>query len=209
MTDPTCPDEPPSEAQRFVYRAADRQAMPWKNGGGVTYEIAREPPAASLDDFDWRISMARVDVPGPFSEFAGVRRTFAVLEGAIELSVEGAEPRRLDAASTPLTFDGELRVTARPLAPTLDLNVMVRRARCVAHVQIVAADIASLGANAATVASVVFAIRGRVRVLHGRQTLVLERHDACRLEAASCGDARLAIDAGGAAAIIRLDRVAD
>lgn len=209
MPSRTPPDEPTPSARRVLYRAADRPPMPWKNGGGVTYEVAREPAAASLDDFDWRISVARVDVPGPFSAFGGVRRTFAVLEGAIELSVDAAPPRRLDATSTPLAFDGELRVTARPLVPTLDLNVMTRRARCVAHVEIVGAPAATVPSNSATLASVVFAVRSGVRVVHGSDTLVLERHDACRLDPAGCSDVRLTIDAGGAAAIIRLDRVAD
>jgi environmental stress-induced protein Ves len=60
------------------------RTMPWKNGGGTTIEIARspEPPeGAGLDDLDWRVSMARVDGPGPFSRFEGVDRTLAVLDG--------------------------------------------------------------------------------------------------------------------------------
>lgn len=32
-------------------------------------------------DFIWRISMARVEQPGPFSAFPGVDRVLAVLEG--------------------------------------------------------------------------------------------------------------------------------
>ena len=30
-------------------------AMPWRNGGGVTFEIAREPQTGT--DFDWRLSI--------------------------------------------------------------------------------------------------------------------------------------------------------
>lgn len=44
--------------------------MPWKNGGGITTEIAIAPPGATLDAFDWRISTARVEAAGPFSRFA-------------------------------------------------------------------------------------------------------------------------------------------
>ena len=40
------------------------------------------PEGASLDTFDWRISMARVASDGPFSEFPGIDRTLAVVEGS-------------------------------------------------------------------------------------------------------------------------------
>jgi len=43
--------------------------MPWKNGGGVTTEIAIAPEGATLDNFDWRVSTAQVDAAGPFSRF--------------------------------------------------------------------------------------------------------------------------------------------
>jgi environmental stress-induced protein Ves len=42
-----------------VLRAADRIAMPWKNGGGVTREVSAYPPGADMDSFEWRISLAR------------------------------------------------------------------------------------------------------------------------------------------------------
>ncbi|WP_210147850.1 HutD family protein [Aromatoleum petrolei] len=32
--------------------------MLWKNGGGVTLEVALQPAGAGLTDFDWRVSSA-------------------------------------------------------------------------------------------------------------------------------------------------------
>jgi uncharacterized protein len=64
-----------------VRRHQDYRRMPWKNGGGETAEIAVFPEGATLDDFDWRISMATVSADGPFSLFPGVDRTLSVLEG--------------------------------------------------------------------------------------------------------------------------------
>ena len=56
----------------------------------MTTEIAVFPADAGLEDFAWRLSMATVASDGPFSSFAGVDRTLAVLEGeGIVLSVEG------------------------------------------------------------------------------------------------------------------------
>ncbi|WP_171524369.1 HutD family protein, partial [Acinetobacter baumannii] len=47
-----------------VIRSRDYRRMPWKNGGGETTEIIVQPTGASLDDFDWRFSMARVGSSG-------------------------------------------------------------------------------------------------------------------------------------------------
>ena len=62
--------------------------MPWKNGGGETAEIAVSPPGAALDDFDWRLSMARVETDGPFSAFPGIDRTL------VDPRRRGHPPRR-------------------------------------------------------------------------------------------------------------------
>lgn len=56
------------------------QKMPWKNGLGSTFEIARNKPIQD-DDFTWRISMADVDQDGEFSNFKGKQRIISVLSG--------------------------------------------------------------------------------------------------------------------------------
>ncbi|WFP74576.1 HutD family protein [Mesorhizobium sp. WSM4906] len=114
-----------------ILRAAGYRVMPWKNGGGTTAEIAISPDGAGLDDFDWRISMARVETGGPFSSFVGVDRTLAVLEGdGIVLDIAGRPPARLTAASAPLSFPGDVRTGAALIGgPITDLNVMTRRGR--------------------------------------------------------------------------------
>ncbi len=103
--------------------------MPWKNGGGETSEIAVSPDGAELDAFDWRISMARVAVDGPFSAFPGVDRTLTVLEGGgLRLKVGDDSAVDLMPGSRPLSFPADVRTAARLLdGPVLDLNVMTRR----------------------------------------------------------------------------------
>ena len=114
-----------------VLRAENYREMPWKNGGGTTTEIFVSPTGAGLEDFDWRISMARVTSGGPFSQFAGIDRTLAILEGeGIILNVGGRIPIGLTAASEPLPFpaDAETHATLIGGAVT-DLNVMTRRGK--------------------------------------------------------------------------------
>ena len=114
-----------------ILRAATYRVMPWKNGGGTTTEIAVSPENAGLDDFDWRISMARVESGGAFSTFAGIDRTLAVLEGeGILLDVAGHAPARLTGASAPFSFPGDAPTSAQLVGgPITDLNVMTRRGR--------------------------------------------------------------------------------
>lgn len=120
-----------------ILRAADFRTMPWKNGGGETTEIVVSPPGASMDDFDWRVSMARVASDGPFSIFPGIDRSLTLLEGAgISLHIAGMGAHHLTSASEPLAFPGDV-ATHGILSdgPILDLNVMTRRGVCRASVE--------------------------------------------------------------------------
>ncbi|WP_236569974.1 HutD/Ves family protein [Streptomyces mexicanus] len=121
-----------------VLRAGDRTVTPWKNGGGVTREVAAGPDGAGLDDFTWRVSLAEVARGGPFSAFPGVDRIITVVDGpGMELTVDGT-PHTLAAPYRPFAFPGDAETTCRLLGgPLVDLNVMTRRTRATAHVRIV------------------------------------------------------------------------
>ncbi|MGO7276023.1 HutD family protein (plasmid) [Rhizobium ruizarguesonis] len=112
-----------------ILRAGDHKRMPWKNGKGETVEIAVFPPDASINDFDWRISMATVAEDGPFSIFPGIDRTLAILDGnGMVLDVDGRSPVPLTTASNPLAFPADVPVAARLEDGAItDLNVMTRR----------------------------------------------------------------------------------
>ena len=105
--------------------------MPWKNGGGETIEIAVSPPDASLDDFDWRISMAKVEKDGPFSSFPHIDRTLLILDGGgIVLDIAGFASLALSADSGPASFPADVPTQSRlPAGSVRDFNVMTRRGR--------------------------------------------------------------------------------
>lgn len=108
----------------------DRRITPWKNGQGWTAEIAISPEDATLESFDWRISIAGTDHGGPFSSFPGIDRTLLILKGAIRLTVDDHQPVVLDPISAPVPFPGELPTAATLIeAPIMDFNVMTRRDR--------------------------------------------------------------------------------
>lgn len=119
------------------FTEADYLRMPWKNGSGITTQLAVSPTGAALDSFDWRISTAQVNTAGPFSAFPGIDRSLAVLQGpGLVLHIDDGTPFPLTRDSSPLSFAGERRVYAKLTGgPVVDFNVMTRRERCVHMLQ--------------------------------------------------------------------------
>lgn len=163
-----------------ILRAADRVATPWKNGGGVTREVAAWPPGSRFDDFHWRVSMAEVRSDGPFSVFAGVDRILAVLEGRLALSVEGQGAFDIAPGSAPAMFAGDAPTTGRVVeGPVLDLNIMTRRGKASARLQRL--SVAGPQPLPASPGSRLLVAGGPLRADgHG-----LDRYDAMLLDAAS------------------------
>ena len=90
-----------------------------------------ETQGAALDAFAWRVSVADVAQPGPFSRFEGVERALVLLEGAGMLLDEAGPAAKTHALLQPLDiarFAGETAIDARLVdGPTRDFNLMVRR----------------------------------------------------------------------------------
>ncbi|HKR44236.1 MAG TPA: HutD family protein [Paraburkholderia sp.] len=119
-------------ARLTLLRGAALVASPWKNGGGVTREIAVAHAASragtSLDAFAWRVSVADVAQAGPFSRFEGVDRTLVLLEGAGMLLYEAGRTHVLTQPLDVAHFAGEAAIDARLVnGATRDFNLMVRR----------------------------------------------------------------------------------
>ncbi|MDM0014360.1 HutD family protein [Variovorax sp. J22P168] len=156
-------------------------AMPWKNGGGSTREIACVPAGAGMDSFDWRASVATIDRPGPFSAFEGVDRTIMLLEGAgVRLrSPDAGIDHRLDTPHQPFAFSGDLPLDCELLGGTsIDFNLMARRGRLRSALRV------ARSAEEVTPArhGLLMALRGRWRL----QPLQLPGDDAAAADAIEC-----------------------
>ncbi len=148
-----------SEPRRIDLRALPPQR--WKNGAGLTREIAAWPAGAGLDGFEWRLSVAELERDAPFSAFPGVDRCIVVLDGAgMQLLDERGAPVQALQPLEPWPFEGERVLSASlPHGPCRDFNVMTRRGRWHAAV-----DVLRHGAHvAAADATLLLALAGRWR----------------------------------------------
>jgi uncharacterized protein len=176
----------------------------WKNGLGWTREILRWPEDAM--DWDWRVSIAEVDKPGPFSRFAGCDRELVLLagegmrlvfddDGAVDLMPPYGRHR----------FSGERDLCAELIAgPTQDFNLIWKRDRVTATLL-----------HRPLVGPMVFfsepGVRWIVHVLGGQAAFKdqarparLERGDTAYIEPSGGSGHRLILDGGGELLLIKL-----
>lgn len=118
----------------MILRYADLPSTAWANGQGTTTEVLRSPAADEGQDWQWRISIATVDRPGPFSTFPGIDRTLICAgPGSFTLDVNGDTVTLAPLAR--IDFRGEdVVATIEVSASSLDFNVMTRRSEAEATV---------------------------------------------------------------------------
>ena len=116
-----------------ILTPADYRTMPWKNGQGITHEIAVERTEEDLRSggFVWRMSMAEVGVSAPFSQFPHCDRTIVLLEGEGMILDSGSNGyHELTRPFVPYSFRGEWQTEGRLIGgPCRDFNLMVDRTR--------------------------------------------------------------------------------
>jgi environmental stress-induced protein Ves len=196
-------------------RFDDYRVTPWKNGNGVTREIASAAVSvgsalvgsASVGSAligsgtppDWRISMATVTEDAPFSSFPGVVRTLGVVEGAgIELTVEG-HSRLIGVGDEPAVFAGDVPTSARPLdGPVLDLNLMVNPSRTMGRMLPIASGTHDLAGLSWFVVALVDGLEMRI---NDREPLALPRLDTAKLDLRAGPLVRLTLSCSGADAV--------
>jgi uncharacterized protein len=115
----------------------DYQRTPWKNGGGVTVDIA--------GDADWRFGRTPITAPGPFSDYTGFNRAQVLVAGRGLVLESPAGEIDVRVPFRPVTFAGETPIASRLEAgPVEVVNLIGDRARVVIDLQVLRAG-ASLG----------------------------------------------------------------
>jgi len=114
-----------------ILRSKDLIDVPWKNGVGITRNIAT---CSAAGQTVWRMSRADVATNGGFSDFAGLTRILTVVAGSTML-LEHAGGTLEARLWEPLRFDGSMPVSARLTdGPLTDLNLMFDHLLCSAEV---------------------------------------------------------------------------
>lgn len=183
--------------------------VPWKNGGGVTTEIAAGPARDTDQAWSWRVSVADVGSTGAFSVFPGIDRTIAVVHGnGMDLQFEDGRMVPLE-LNQPVDFDGAANVTGILRGEAIrDFNVMVDRRYFSAALSIVE------GPDDVAVKTPVGAVL-LIHVLDGACTAQMAARASETLEAQetaiyeSATDMSVAVPQGARAAIVVLEDISD
>jgi uncharacterized protein len=147
-----------------VLRESDYVTVPWRNGGGLTREILEVPPHAVA--FDWRLSLATIATPGPFSAFDGCDRTLVLVRGAgIELDFGPRGQSILRAPGEVAAFDGGWPTRCTLIdGPSTDLNLIVARARAEARTVILRVATSQIVHTAGWEETLVCCVSGSVQI---------------------------------------------
>lgn len=181
----------------LLLRAEVHLRRPWRNGGGMTAEVAAWPPDGG-SDFDWRVSFADVAGSGDFSTFAGVDRVITLIDGP-PMTLELPSQTTVLRPFAPYSFDGELQVRYAATAPTQDLNVMTRRGRASAAVEVLAVAMPEVPITLVpTSPLLVVGLTGEVTVRADAGSVELGPRDVLTT------DQNLAVDGDGQVAIVRI-----
>ncbi|MGN7199739.1 HutD/Ves family protein [Arthrobacter sp. SAFR-044] len=158
-----------------IIRFADLKAEPWRNGGGVTREIARQ--ASPDGGWDWRVSIADVAKAGDFSAFPGMERVLTVIEGELLLLSVGGAEQPLE-KYRPFRFDGGAATTATlPTGDIRDLNVITRTGAFKAFTSII--ELSKKRAHPVFEGQVGVLLQGQAKVSQaGAEAVELGRYDA-------------------------------
>ena len=161
-----------------LIRQAEFVEGPWRNGMGVSWEIAShvEPGAA---DFSWRFAKARIDRDVPFSIYPGIDRVFMQISGnGLDLEFEGGKVLAVHESFVPHAFACDVPLKCRLLdGPCFDLNLFTARGAYAAQASVLKLN-GMETLDLTGVEAVIFALQGKA-VLSGQGGAVsLSKGDA-------------------------------
>lgn len=105
--------------QTQITRFTDLKWTDWKNGGGQSAQIGIFPDNSifTANDFQWRVSIAKISTAGPFSVFPGYWRGLTLLQGeGLNLEFLNSGDKKHIRPRDSLSFSGDLKLHATPLS---------------------------------------------------------------------------------------------
>ena len=119
-----------------IIRHMDFREGRWRNGMGVSWDIAAEPPGA--EDFGWRFATARIDDDVPFSLYPEVDRIFTLISGnGLTLDFDERPPLSAGHRFVPHHFACDVATRCRLHGgPCKALNLFTRRGQWAATAEV-------------------------------------------------------------------------
>ncbi|WP_373504367.1 HutD family protein [Aestuariivirga sp.] len=123
-----------------IIRKSELKEGRWRNGMGVSWDIASDPPGT--DDFGWRLAMAHIDADVPFSHYPSVDRVFTLIEGnGLDLEFESGRTLAVDRLFVPHPYPCDIPTYCRLRdGPCRALNLFTRRGLLTVGVDILSSN---------------------------------------------------------------------
>ena len=203
-----------------IIRYAELNPQPWRDGGGVTRDVAGvRPPvsesgAATGDQardaaWQWRVGIAEVSKAGAFSPFPGMDRVLTVIEGELLLLIVDGVEHPLE-KYRPFRFSGDAdSAGALPTGDVRTLNVITRQGIFKGYTSII--ELSKKRAHPVFEGQLGVLLQGQATVSPGTAgspgtaAETLERYDAV----VGSDTAAPEILGRGFLAVVSIDRVAD
>lgn len=159
----------------------DYLRQPWKNGGGVTEELAI---AVHDGAWLWRLSLAEVNASGSFSNFAGYRRTIMVVSGrGMVLEFDQAPDARIDAPYHPHTFEGDWNTRCRLIdGPVKDLNLIWDREQADTRLEVLSLTPIDTVRALSGSSAIIYGLTGSAEIDVSGQRVTLKQADTLQID---------------------------
>jgi hypothetical protein len=192
-----------------LLRRSGYEATPWKNGRGIAHRIAVSPAGAGYDALDWHVGRTEIAANGPFSSLPGIDRQFMLVSGnGLTLRVRSTAERLsfdrpIPAPLEPFAFRGEWDVECVLRdGPVQVLNVLTRRSRAGARIDVVEADAARPVAKPAGETLLAYVASGPVDAWGSWGKATLAADDSVLLDDAGATEIAIAPGAGRSARLV-------
>jgi len=154
------------------------RSMAWRNGAGVTQEIARDRPEP--DSFQWRLSLATVSHSGSFSNYPGYQRSVTLIDGAgFRLNVAGQSTTELRLPGQSARFPGHVATECALFGgPSTDLSLMVGDPGVIVLVSTQSCDMARTFDSPPGAMQAFFCLAGRVLLSAQNEQVQLGLYDS-------------------------------
>lgn len=112
-----------------LIRKTDMKQGRWRNGLGVSWDIADWPEGSSAGTFGWRFALARIESDVAFSAYPETDRIFTLVEGdGLDLAFAGRPPLAVDRVHVPHVFPCDIETFCRIRGrPCIALNLFLHR----------------------------------------------------------------------------------